>query len=198
MINQINSSSGLAYQPENSQKAASKKQEKKDGTYDTAFSVDISSSSSGETKGRKLTTDEIESIKNQTDASASALKDIVEKLIVQQRDKSPSFTLNIEILVKGDTAVQPAEPAEATEAAADSDWGVEAVSDRILSFAKSISGGDASKIEMLREAIDKGFASAKKTLGGKLPDISMQTYDAVMSKLDDWAGETDAAAAEAE
>jgi hypothetical protein len=30
---------------------------------------------------------------------------------------------------------------------------------------------------------------AAKSLGGSLPDISSKTYDAVMNKLDAWAGQ---------
>jgi hypothetical protein len=132
---------------------------------------------------------EIDSIMEQTDATTSALKDVVEKLIVQQKSSNSTFTVNIEILTASANG-----PADISQ---DADWGVEAVSDRIVDFAKSISGGDTSKLEMLREAIDKGFASAKKTLGGKLPSVSMDTYDAVMSKLDAWAGESNPAPTEA-
>ncbi len=196
MINHINSSSGLAYQPDYSQKAASRKQDKKDGPYDSAFSVDISSTNRSEQKGNQaLTTGEIESIRNQAEQSAASLKAVVEKLILRQGEKAPMASLGLEIL--GTTsAVAIPETETASAVSENSDWGVEAVSDRIVSFAKSLSGGDPSKIELLREAIDKGFASAQKTLGGKLPDISNQTYDAVMAKLDDWAGESTTAIAE--
>lgn len=182
MINQISLSPGLQYQPESARKTTSKTEEKKSGDYDSAFSLDISLTS--EAKGnRGLTSKEIEKLQNQADAATSALKDMVEKLIVGQKSNNASLTLNIEIL----TAAETAGPAEIAE---DADWGVEAVSDRIVDFAKSLSGGDASKIETLRTAIDKGFASAKKALGGKLPAVSMDTYDAVMLKLDNWAAES--------
>ncbi len=70
----------------------------------------------------------------------------------------------------------------------DGDLGVEAVSDRIVDFAKALSGGDKSKLETLRNAIDQGFKEAEKMLGG-LPDISRQTYDRVMEKLKAWEEE---------
>ncbi len=63
----------------------------------------------------------------------------------------------------------------------------EAVSDRIVNFAKAISGGDTDKYELLKDAIEKGFNEAKELLGGSLPDISNKTYDLVMEKLDNWA-----------
>jgi len=68
-------------------------------------------------------------------------------------------------------------------------FGVEKTSDRIIEFAKVISGGDPSKIETLKEAFKKGFEEAKKAWGGELPEISQKTYDRVMEKFDDWAKE---------
>jgi len=63
----------------------------------------------------------------------------------------------------------------------------EAVSDRIVNFAKSISGGDTEKYGLLKDAIEKGFNEAREILGGSLPEISETTYDLVMDKLDNWA-----------
>lgn len=68
------------------------------------------------------------------------------------------------------------------------DLGVEAVSDRIVAFAKALSGGDSSRSGELREAIIQGFREAEAILGS-LPDISHQTLDRVMEKLDHWVNE---------
>lgn len=65
----------------------------------------------------------------------------------------------------------------------------EAVSDRIVDFAKSISGGDKEKLQLLRGAIEEGFAQAKKALGGSLPEISNETYNLIQEKLDAWESE---------
>lgn len=78
---------------------------------------------------------------------------------------------------------------ERAEAAAliadDGPLGAEAVSDRIVEFAKSLAGGDKSKIGLIREAIKEGFRQAAQELGG-LPEVSLRTYDLVMEKLDRW------------
>ena len=66
--------------------------------------------------------------------------------------------------------------------------GVEAVSQRIVDFAIAISGGDKSKLDTLKKAINQGFKEAEKILG-ELPDISKQTYDRIMEKLDNWEKE---------
>jgi len=73
-------------------------------------------------------------------------------------------------------------------------FGVEQTSDRIFQFAIGIAGGDPSRLDAIKEGVDKGFAEAKKALGDWLPDISYDTYDAVMKKLDDWAMESKAVA----
>lgn len=66
-------------------------------------------------------------------------------------------------------------------------YGVKQTSQRLIAFAKAVTGGDPSKIDMMREYIDKGFNEVKKMFGGSLPDICNQTYAAVMQGLDDWA-----------
>jgi len=65
-------------------------------------------------------------------------------------------------------------------------FGVKQTSERIFRLAVGIVGGDPSRIDAIKEGIDKGFAEAKEAFGGWLPDISYETYDAVMQKLDDW------------
>ena len=65
----------------------------------------------------------------------------------------------------------------------------EKTAERILNFAKSISGGDPSKIELLRNAVEKGFKEVEKIFG-KLPEISRKTYELVMKGFDDWKSET--------
>ena len=68
-------------------------------------------------------------------------------------------------------------------------WGVEKTSDRILEFAKALSGDDPSKAEELLSAFKKGFDKATEAWGDKLPDISQKTYDAVIEKFNKWAQE---------
>lgn len=77
---------------------------------------------------------------------------------------------------------------EATELIADEGYfGVEQTSDRIVDFAIGIAGGDPSRLDAIKEGIEKGFNEALEAFGGWLPDISHDTYDAVINKLDAWA-----------
>ena len=67
-------------------------------------------------------------------------------------------------------------------------FGVEQTSDRIVNLAIGIAGGDATRLDAIKEGVEKGFQEALDAFGGWLPDISHQTIDAVMEKLDEWAG----------
>ena len=66
-------------------------------------------------------------------------------------------------------------------------FGVKQTSDRIVDFAISAFGKDPAKLDEMKKAIDQGFQDAQKAFGGTLPDISQETYDAIMQKLDDFA-----------
>lgn len=70
--------------------------------------------------------------------------------------------------------------------AADGYFGVDQTSDRIVNFAMGIAGGDPSRIDAIKRGVDNGYQEALKAFGGTLPDISHDTYDAVMKKLDAW------------
>jgi hypothetical protein len=67
-------------------------------------------------------------------------------------------------------------------------FGVEQTSNRIVDFAIGLSGGDPSRLEAIKQGVEQGFQEALDAFGGWLPEISYQTYDAVMEKLDLWAG----------
>ncbi|NOR10664.1 MAG: hypothetical protein GQ541_04160 [Desulfovibrionaceae bacterium] len=80
-------------------------------------------------------------------------------------------------------------PDEAQERIADDGYfGVEKTSDRIFKFAVGMAGGDPTSIDAIREGVENGFRVALDAFGGWLPEISYDTYDTVMKKLDDWAG----------
>lgn len=77
---------------------------------------------------------------------------------------------------------------EATELISeDGYFGVKQTSDRIVDFAIAIAGNDPSKLAAIKEGVEKGFNEALDAFGGTLPDISYETYDTVMNKLDAWA-----------
>lgn len=89
----------------------------------------------------------------------------------------------------GEIDLSTVTPEEAQELVADDGYfGVEKTSQRIFDFAVGIAGGDPARLDAIRAGVEQGFEEAKDAFGGWLPDISYDTYDAVMKKLDDWAG----------
>ena len=70
--------------------------------------------------------------------------------------------------------------------AEDGYWGVEQTSNRMVSMAIALSGGDTSKADLLMESIQKGYEKATKAWGEELPQISKDTLAATMQKMEDW------------
>lgn len=135
-------------------------------------------------------TELVNKLKADAEARTAQLKSLVEKLISGQGNAIGTADDMWAILRKGDFTVDAATKAQAqADIAEDGYWGVEATSDRILDFAKALTGGDPSKIEEMREAFEKGFKQATETWGGELPEISQKTYEATMAKFDAWAEE---------
>lgn len=66
------------------------------------------------------------------------------------------------------------------DVAEDGYYSVESTSTRIVDFAKALANGNPDKLELLKTAIDDGFEKAKELWGDDLPQISLDTYDAVM------------------
>ncbi|MBQ7657450.1 MAG: hypothetical protein IJS16_00570, partial [Butyrivibrio sp.] len=95
-------------------------------------------------------------------------------------------------LAKGDFTVDAATKAQAQEDISENGyWGVKQTSERILDFAKALAGDDPDKLEKMRSAFEKGYKQAEKTWGGELPDISKQTFDAVMKGFDELTGKVE-------
>jgi len=69
-------------------------------------------------------------------------------------------------------------------------FGVKKTTERIMDFAKALGGSNASEkeIENLRSGAQKGFDYVANLFGGfdKLPEVTRNTYDAVMKSFDDW------------
>jgi hypothetical protein len=122
----------------------------------------------------------VDRIKKETERAYASLRRIVENLLTRQ---GKAFHL----LEEGDEIVVDEQARlEAQELIGpDGILGVEAVSQRIVDFAIAISGGDKSKLDILRKTIDDGFKAAEKILG-ELPEISKETYNRIMEKLDAW------------
>lgn len=65
-------------------------------------------------------------------------------------------------------------------------WGVNQTSDRLVSMAIALSGGDTDKADTMLAAIEKGYKQATKAWGEDLPQICKDTMEATRQKMDDW------------
>jgi hypothetical protein len=65
-------------------------------------------------------------------------------------------------------------------------WGVNQTSDRLVSMAIALSGGDTDKADEMMAAIEKGYKQATKAWGEDLPQISQDTLEATRQKMEDW------------
>ena len=137
----------------------------------------------------------IEQLKADTESRILSLRDIVNQMITKQGNTLAKADDIWSFLASGDYTVDEAAKKKAQEEISeDGYWGVKQTSDRILDFAKALSGNDVSKADLLLDAFKKGFAEATKTWGKELPDISQKTYDAVLEKFDAWKQEANASA----
>ncbi len=198
MINQIHTGQryGVAGSPTASgQAAAEKPSEKSQPVQGTrADTIEIGAKQEASVTypritNKKLDASEIEALKAEAEAATENLRKLVEQLILRQ-DKNYKISSEPDALAQ--LGITTADVEAAKEAISeDGEFGVKAVSNRLVDFAIAISGGDKSKLSELVAAIDEGFAAARKALGGELPEICRQTYDETMRKLNAWANESD-------
>lgn len=135
-------------------------------------------------------TELVNKLKADAEAHTQQLQNIVQHLMTKQGQTYNTANDIWKFLASGNFTVDAATKEQAQkDIAEDGYWGVEQTSDRIIDFAKALTGGDPSKIEDMREAFKKGYEQAEKTWGGELPEISKKTYDAVMEKFDKMAEE---------
>ena len=120
-----------------------------------------------------------ELVQQMEDQIYESMKALVEKTLGVQVGKSMTADEMADALQLGKT------PEEAAAAIAeDGAWGVNAVSTRLLDMAIQLSGGDVSKAEMLREAVQKGFDAVGML--ENLPLVCQVTYTETMNRFDWW------------
>ena len=192
-INSINNYVSAASTVATDSKVSSKKTESLKNDTSTGVIYEKGSSDKSSSSQKTQNSALIAKMKADSDSRISQLRGIVEQMMRKQgaaigkADDMWSFLAGGNFTVSADVKAQ----AQA-DIAEDGYWGVNQTSDRILDFAKALSGNDKSKAQELADAFKNGFDQATKAWGGKLPDISQQTYDKVLEKFDSWMnGEED-------
>lgn len=132
-------------------------------------------------------------LKADADARTAQMRQLVEKMMLGQagaadpNSKSTWDKLLSQGLITDKEAIANAK----ADIAEDGYWGVNQTSDRIISFALALSGGDKDKMNDMLAAFDKGFKQATHSWGAKLPSLCQDTYTAVHDKFDNWFKEND-------
>lgn len=188
-INQISQSSG-GYETNTAgikKEQSDYRADSKTAYNDTAAVYSRDSASDGGKKVYKRDDKTIKRLLEESEQRARTLRELVKKMLLKQGKTYDEATDIYGLLREGKLEVDPEVAAQAQrDIAEDGYWGVEQTSERLLSFAKALTGGDATKADEMINAIKKGFEAAAKAWGGELPDICKRTVDAAIKKLEDW------------
>lgn len=142
---------------------------------------------SGDEKVYKRDQATIDRLLSEVEANANRLKDLVERMLLKQGKTIDKATNIYSLLREGKVEVDDETRLQAQkDIAEDGYWGVEQTSERLFSFAKALTGGDPSKADAMIEAVKKGYEAAEKAWGGALPQISKDTLDRTISKIESW------------
>lgn len=183
------STSTKAAETENTKKSTESTQKNEGVVYEKSSSA---KSSNYVTKNNSAI---VSKLKADAENRMSQMRDLVSKMMSQQGSTIGKADSMWRFLADGNFTVSADVKAQAQKDIADDGyWGVEQTSDRIVDFAKALSGGDSEKADKMIEAFKKGFEQATKSWGKTLPDISQRTYDAVLKKLDSWKKGTESTA----
>ncbi len=129
----------------------------------------------------------VQRLMQEAERRSQSLKSLVEKMLLKQGETFHDSTDIYALLREGKVKVDPETRAQAQkDIAEDGYWGVKQTSDRLVSFAMALTGGDPSKADTMIEAVKKGFDEATKAWGGGLPGICNDTMKEAVRKLEEW------------
>lgn len=126
-------------------------------------------------------------MKADSEARQNQFMSMVEKMLNGQTKAYGQANHIYQFLTNGDYTVDAATKLQAQkDISEDGYYGVDQTSSRIFDYACALAGNDVDKMRKMQAAFEKGFKQAEKIWGGKLPDISYQTQEAVKKKFDDF------------
>ena len=107
------------------------------------------------TYSRKLTDAQVQQLKDEQAQRMERFIQMLQSMVVKQGQRSNLTLFGMDLYVTPEKSRQAAE-----SIAEDGEYSVDAVAGRIMDMAKALSGGDPSKIDTLRTAVQKGFQAA--------------------------------------
>lgn len=133
----------------------------------------------------------IAKLKADSQSRVDSFKSMVTDMLTKQGFAVKNADDIWKLLAKGDYKVDAKTAEEAKEAISeDGYWGVNKTAERMFEFAKAYAGDDQDKMKKMMDAFEKGFRQAEEMWGGKLPDISYQTYDKMFEMYDEYKSNT--------
>ena len=152
-------------------------------TYEASNVADKTSASS--VKSKAANPELIAKLKADSDNRLQQLQSLVTNMFKKQGITIGTADDMWKVLASGNFTADADTIAKAKEdISEDGYWGVKQTSVRFFDFAQALAGDDEEKMKAMKKAVEKGFKEATKTWGKELPDISKNTYNAVMDKFD--------------
>lgn len=175
----------------NTKKADTKTETTKKDTSDVAAVYEKSNKSESKKGTNQIYNRDaiISRLKQEQQDYADSMQSLVESLLGKQ---SGTFSIangtNLAATFREAAALASPEDVAKAQAdiAEDGYWGVKQTSDRLVSMAIALTGGDTSKADEMIEAMKKGFKKATGAWGEELPQLCKDTMDAALQKMDDW------------
>ncbi|MBR6711886.1 MAG: hypothetical protein IKI76_02690 [Selenomonadaceae bacterium] len=166
---------------------------------------DLSVENTDAQKTKGLSAEQVDALKADLETQETTMLNVMIQALTESNDKLQGW-LNDGVGILNFSGVQIdaarfALPEVATNAedaakaiAPGGAWSVDAVATRVFDLASAIAGDDPEKLSAMRAAVEKGFEQAgmtwKDSTGqSKLPEISDQTYNEIMSRFDNRANE---------
>ena len=134
----------------------------------------------------KQDTATIARLKADTERREKQLNDLVRKMLLKQGQTFQGTDI-YQLLRERKVEIDPDTGKQAQEDISENGyWGIEQTSERLVSFAKALTGGNPEKADEMIAAVKKGFEEATKAWGGQLPEICKKTIDVAIEKLNAW------------
>ncbi|MDR0805091.1 MAG: hypothetical protein LBN42_04840 [Oscillospiraceae bacterium] len=118
-----------------------------------------------------------------------AFKSMVQDEISKQASPVDGFTWSGYSALDNSNGIKSALDAAAATSVGKDYWSADALSDRIVTFAKGLAGDSLTEFNALKDTFTKAFDTIKSNKGGKLPQISEDTKTKVLSAFETAAKE---------
>lgn len=183
-VNGITNTTSVYTTAQTTKKAASTAKEAVSASAEDTGVVYEASSTATDGKSDKITdySSIVASMKKELSSKNEQLQNLVTQLLGKQAGKYTKLADLFKNINADPATIEQAKK----DIGEDGYWGVEQTSDRLVSMAQALSGGNPEYADKMIAAIKKGFDQATEAWGEDLPDICKNTIDAAVKKMEDW------------